>query len=806
VTAPALPRATPNGGPHHDSSDSPERVPSPEEPAAAGGRTTGGYARACVLSGVATLAVALTVDPLVEGLSWLAPTVVAVLTVTIIGVLAAYVRLPAAGAAALAAFGGFVVCTALFVPYAAALGGFLPTPSSTVALVDLLRLGLDTANTVAVPAPATPDIQALVTVATTAVAVIVQVIAAWARHPGVAGLPLFMTAFVPAALAPEGIGVQAFIVAGLGFLALTLSDADERIRRWGPILRRRSTARGSQADPIVGSFVRPAVITATVALAIAVVVPTLIPGVGRSNLNDVVQETFGEGGTRTVNTLNPFLFLARDLTQPDDVEVLTYATEQQTPDPLRIVTNDVIDSQQWAPSTPAIPIDRTVDGPLPRPPGASDAVLAAAAQVRTEIRITGLQQQYLPLPYPAVSIDIDGQWLYDAETLNVISGEDSTLNKTYLVTSYEIVPDAAMLRAAPAPPAILAERYTVLPEDSPEIIATTAAQVTTGAATAYDQAMALQQYFRSDGGFSYSLDVNNDGRVNAMESFLTEKQGYCAQFSSAMALMARSLGIPARVAVGFLPGEPLDGGAYSVSIRDAHAWPELYFEGVGWVRFEPTPAARTGSPPAWAAPEVAEPSAAPSAGGPLSGAAPTRPLAVEPSAAAAAPRSGADDRFALTVGLVALTMLALLVLGLGPRAWRWAREQWRWRAAGGDPHRIAEAAWLTLSERVADLGWRWGTGTLREEAGALVAAAELYPSARDALWRVVEAGERARFAASPAPSDGLRADAAAVVTAVASQQPRSVRLRAVWLPSLGPQSRAGSGEHGFAARVGTRAR
>ena len=61
------------------------------------------------------------------------------------------------------------------------------------------------------------------------------------------------------------------------------------------------------------------------------------------------------------------------------------------------------------------------------------------------------------------------------------------------------------------------------------------------------------------------------------------------QFASTMAVMARTLGIPARVAVGFAPGEKLAKGGYLVGAHDAHAWPELYFQGVGWVRFEPTP-------------------------------------------------------------------------------------------------------------------------------------------------------------------------------------------------------------------------
>src|SRR5690606_28639518 len=74
---------------------------------------------------------------------------------------------------------------------------------------------------------------------------------------------------------------------------------------------------------------------------------------------------------------------------------------------------------------------------------------------------------------------------------------------------------------------------------------------------------------------------------------------YCEQFAASMAIMARSLGIPARVAVGYMPGSNVGDNTWEVKVHDAHAWPELYFEGFGWIRFEPTPSQQTGSPPSW---------------------------------------------------------------------------------------------------------------------------------------------------------------------------------------------------------------
>ena len=101
--------------------------------------------------------------------------------------------------------------------------------------------------------------------------------------------------------------------------------------------------------------------------------------------------------------------------------------------------------------------------------------------------------------------------------------------------------------------------------------------------------MALQDWFRTN--FDYSLDSPAGHGDDALVDFLESGVGYCEQFAGAYAAMARSLGIPARVAVGFTPGneDPDDPGLYRVLGRHAHAWPEVYFPGTGWVAFEPTP-------------------------------------------------------------------------------------------------------------------------------------------------------------------------------------------------------------------------
>jgi transglutaminase-like putative cysteine protease len=115
-----------------------------------------------------------------------------------------------------------------------------------------------------------------------------------------------------------------------------------------------------------------------------------------------------------------------------------------------------------------------------------------------------------------------------------------------------------------------------------------AVEWTADAQTAYGQILALQNRFRN-GNFSYTQDVEPVEGTDPILHFLTEsKSGFCQQFATAMAVMARALGYPARVAVGFREGERL-GDTYTVDSRDAHAWVEVFFPGYGWLPFEPTP-------------------------------------------------------------------------------------------------------------------------------------------------------------------------------------------------------------------------
>ena len=152
-------------------------------------------------------------------------------------------------------------------------------------------------------------------------------------------------------------------------------------------------------------------------------------------------------------------------------------------------------------------------------------------------------------------------------------------------------PDVLRAATSTAPPDPI---YLELPSDFPSSVRNTAVTVTAGAATTYDAMVAMQNWFRTQ--FTYSLDVPQGHGNNAIEAFLRQRIGYCEQFAGTFAAMARSIGVPARVAVGFTQGVQQADGSFSVLGKNAHAWPEVWFDGLGWVAFEPTPGAGRPAP------------------------------------------------------------------------------------------------------------------------------------------------------------------------------------------------------------------
>ena len=177
----------------------------------------------------------------------------------------------------------------------------------------------------------------------------------------------------------------------------------------------------------------------------------------------------------------------------------------------------------------------------------------------------------------------------EQDLVALIADPPIAIEDTYRVESRVYIPTILELRNASQVYPEWLERYLQLPEDFSEDIASLALDITDIYNNPYDKAAAITRYLRQNIEYSRTIP-NRPNRADPMEWFLFDiKTGFCNYYATAQVLMLRSLGIPSRIGVGYAQGE-FDSETESFVVRrlDSHAWPEVYFAGIGWVIFEPT--------------------------------------------------------------------------------------------------------------------------------------------------------------------------------------------------------------------------
>ncbi|SJN16051.1 Transglutaminase-like enzymes, putative cysteine proteases [Microbacterium esteraromaticum] len=480
-------------------------------------------------------------------------------------------------------------------------------------------------------------------------------------------------------------------------------------------------------------------------------------------------------GNGPMLTVNANLRLGDDLRRPEGIEALTLVTSAATPPYLRIATLSRFDGDVWRP-------DRSDQVPLRDGFGDLDwAASIKTVEQDVSIRVLGVSSDRLPLPYAAESISgVDGDWSAVPLSRTAISRTADAAGADYTVKTATASPTLEQIRATSAS----GQPVMALPNGVPPVVAQLAREVTADANTDYDRLLALQNWFRSD--FSYSLDApveeGFDGTgAEAVATFLDKRTGYCIHFAGAFALMAQALDMPVRIVVGYLPGTSTDekrgdDTVYSVSSDQLHSWPEVYFDGIGWVPFEPT--ATLGEPTDFVAestggsgdgPDAPTPTIAPSAG---PSAAPTSE--VDPRLDADGGGQALQRLDPTPVVLVAFGILLLLLL---PALVRELRRMRRMRRAhAGD----AMAAWRELTDSMADLGLGVDDAqTARTRADALVRRG----AAPAALSVLVDAVEHRSYAKSAADAGDLATPLRVVLTQLAARSDRLQRVLARVLPA-----------------------
>ncbi len=329
--------------------------------------------------------------------------------------------------------------------------------------------------------------------------------------------------------------------------------------------------------PRQSRLVAGGIIGATIAIAIAAIAGPQLPGASSAALIHY-RHSNGHHGPGTITAISPLIKIRDQLNQRDNSELFVVRADQ--PARWRLVGLESFKNDQWD-----IDANTTAGQDLQNSGAEPNAIIVRLDQ---EYAIGPMSGKFIPAAYQARSVVglRDRFIIRDSATLLVDDKNHSGLR--YQITSDLTGADASTLRAAPAPDlnnAVL-QRNVRLPNNISTRITDLARQIAAGKSTQYDKVLALQQYLRT---FQYDTTVDLSESNNAMVDFLFKvKRGFCEQFAGTFGVMARSLGIPTRIAVGFQPGErKVDG--YHVTVRQAHAWPEVYFSGVGWIAFEPTP-------------------------------------------------------------------------------------------------------------------------------------------------------------------------------------------------------------------------
>jgi hypothetical protein len=683
-------------------------------------------------------------------------------------------------------------------------GWVVPTKASLRHLWSMADQGLSE-RVFAPPVPGTHGVMLLAAAGIGLMAVATDLIAVRLRSPAIAGLPLLALFSVPITTSARQGAVGAtisFCIGITGYLALLAADGRERLRIWGRLVTLWQSGREDDDEPGRGPDTRALAASGRriglAAVCLAIFIPLLLPGLRVHKLFSGHGGAGGHGSQR-IPLPDPVVRLQNLLLHGGNATVLTYTTTNPTPQLQYLqvyVLNYDSGTNTWALQVP-VPGIGVGHTQLPAAAGLSGVTQQPTAITKIGIGhgVTGYQSRlnFLPLPYVPETVHVHGSWQIDLATMMVSSAQAGISGLHYTVKSADVEPSVQQLDHAVRPPASITKQYLKFTSPASAQLLALARQHTAGAKTSYQKAVALENWFTS-GEFTYNLHAGQPDTPAGLINFLTKtRQGYCQQFAFAMAALARLVGIPSRVAVGYTAGiRQRDGKTWQVTTADAHAWPELYFQGAGWLRFEPTPGGPDGQ--GTATQPVYTQAASPGGRGttapqPLPSATPgTVPGAKNSSGIAGKlnrlaglnGRSSAEHGSSVPVGPIAIAVLALAAVA--PRTARTFARRRRWHAATDDGT-LAHAAWRELHDDLTDYGIGWRVSeSPRAVSRRLTATLRLDPGSQQALDRITRAEERARYAKVPQAPGSLRADVAAIRRVIAADASRPARWRARLLP------------------------
>ncbi|MFG1870948.1 transglutaminase family protein [Micromonospora arborensis] len=772
-----------------------------------------------VVAAAATVLAAAPLSAIFQSWTWLIESVIAVAVVAGVAALTRLARAPLWGQV-LGMLAGLVLALTWLFPSGEELVAVLPTPGTFAHFANLLAGSAQDMRSYGVEVPDTDPLLFIAVLGVGAVAVLVDVLAVGLRRPALAGLPMLAIYSVPVAVYVDSVPATPFVVGAAGYLWLLVTDNVDRVRRFG----RRFTGDGRdidvwEASPLASAGRRLAVVGVALAVALPLAVPGMTgglldslsrgPGNGTGNGN-------GSGGNS--GRIDLFASLAGQLNQSQVSDLVKVTTSEPNPFYLRYAVADELRPAGFQARNPSgRPTNRDLPNPADRAgPGVQQTTYKATVEVTKNLSMA-LMPVYAE---PVRTEDLNGNWLYDPNQQVVFSNRENSRGRKYSFDYVRSTYTPAALRAAQPLPTEhpVRRQLTATPGPVPEVEDLVKGLIQ-NKRTDYDRVLAIYQHFSADNGFTYRLSTASGSSGQDIVNFLTNKVGYCQQYAAAMAWLVRSAGIPARVAFGFTNGSNRDGDTFTLTNLNLHAWTEVFFNGIGWVPFDATPA--YGVPgstrSAWAPDTDAPEPAAPGTGVTDS------PAGTDASAGPAGPDNAdrdLDDGLSLsgtrpaeqppvwpwwTAGLLAL--LALLAIPALRRLALRRRRGGRAASAavvsatvddGAEPgtrvvvvgadanaaRADAHAAWAELLDTMVDFRIPVDlTETPRATADRLVRDTLSDDTAATGSAQLLgRAEERARYARDPLTGERLLPALRAVRGALAARSDRRTRLLAAVLP------------------------
>jgi transglutaminase-like putative cysteine protease len=708
-----------------------------------------GSRRQTIAAGIATMLAATSLYPLFIGTAWFFGGLGATVTVALVGTLTRLRRLPVL-ACLLAGAAGLVLYLNLVFASGPSFGHVLPTLASLHRLISLTSQGTSLSAKYAPPVPELTGMLFLAVSGIGIVAVLTDLIAVRLRSAALAGIPLLLLVTEPFTVsASRGwLGVVfSFCLGSAGYLGLLATEGRERIRDWEQP-QPGSPSGGPDTSALSAAGRRVGFASALIALCL----PLFIPGLHTTRLFGGQPGIGGRPGSAgsggLVGLPSPETAMSSELKSKKAEPVLQYTESGPSGEYLQLYVLDQLTTTDWhLVDSPAVPV--AGDAPLPPPPGLANAFAGTYVTTTVHVRpgvsaateLNGKTTTVLPVPYPALNVHVPGSWQVNKSGLMVYSTDTSLAGLAYQVRSLDLKPATQDVATGGPPPAGIVQSDGSVPAAYLSL-RKLARDLTASKASAFDKALALQAWLSGGGGFTYTLQAPAVLTPRQLVTFLTyTRHGYCQQFAVAMAVLGRLLGIPSRVVIGYTSGTRQHDGSWLVTTHDAHEWPELYFAGFGWLRFEPTPSGAGGQGTA-TTPDYAKSGLNPPPGNggttapgaaPSGRAGPVNPKVLPPElfapGVATGDLSGLGKHPGLTpweifgIVVAGLLLLALIVPSIARLVIR--RRRWRRGARGGDAG-LAHVAWQELRDDLIDYRAGYSPSetprALRTRVAALVTA------------------------------------------------------------------------------------